>query len=127
MIRLAVTLFAISLLALACGGGDSSSGDSAPVSAQGSQTGTPSAPGSDPAAAPSAALDPEAAGCLDLVAKGRFQQAIAPCTAALRAQPANQEVKDALARAQSEVSDASGAAKAQADASAQGVTDKLSY
>ena len=61
------------------------------------------------------------------MAKGSFQEAIAPCTAALRAQPANQEVKDALARAQSEISDASDGAKAQADAAAQGVTDKLSY
>lgn len=122
MIRLTVSLFSIVLLALACGSGDSTSeGGAPPVSAQAEQAAAPSAPGGAPAAA-SAEPDPQALGCLDLVSKERFQQAIAPCTAALRADPANAELKAALDRAQSatkSVADAQGAA----DAVAQGAAD----
>jgi hypothetical protein len=139
MIRLTVSISFVAALLLACGSGDSTSGGgTAPVSAAGTQ-----AAAKTPAAAPSAAAneepDPQAISCLDLVAKGRFQQAIAPCVAAVKANPADAELKAALTEAQSQAkaladagqaAAADGAEAAGRDAAgnaAKGATDKLEY
>lgn len=134
MIRLTVSLLSIALLALACGSGDSTSDGGAPaVSAKPGQAAAPPAPSKEPAAA-SAQPDPQALGCLDLVAKGRFEQAIAPCEAALKASPANAELKAALdkakaaTKAMADAGDAAAdAAKAEMDEATKKATDKLRY
>lgn len=68
-----------------------------PVSSQGAADAEAAAP----AAAPSS-VDPQVAGCLDLVRRSEFQAALDACLAALDAHPENAEVKSALARAQAE-------------------------
>lgn len=49
--------------------------------------------------------DGQSATCLQLVGQGEFSQAIPVCTAALAANPTNQQVKDALATAKAEGAD----------------------
>jgi hypothetical protein len=63
--------------------------------------------------------DGQTASCLALVSEGEFNQAIAVCTAALAANPANQQVQDALATAKTEAGQVAGAAGAAMDAGAQ--------
>ena len=132
MIRLTVSLLSVALLALTCGSGDSTSGgDTQPVSAQADQAAAPPAPGGAPAAK-SAELDPQALSCLDLVAKGRFQQAIDPCMAAVKANPANTELESALDQAQSATKSmaqdaAADAANSQLDDATKNAADKLRY
>jgi len=136
MIRLTVSIASMAVLLLACGSGDSTSGAGAPpVSAAGTDAAAPEPPAGAPAAAVDEAPDPQAISCLDLVAKGRFQQAIAPCVAAVKANPADAQLKAALTKAQTQtkaLADAGQAAAADgAEAAAgdavKGATDKLQY
>jgi hypothetical protein len=156
MLRLKISLLSLSLLALACGGGESTpSGEAPDVSTQGSEAAAPAAPkpaaqataptGAPTAAAPSAAPDPQAVSCLDLVSRSRFQEAIAPCTAAVAANPHDAELKAALdkakaqaagvanakaaagATAQGAANEAVDAAKSKADSATQSAADKLKY
>lgn len=147
MTRIALSLFGIALLALACGRGETPTTTEGPaVSTKGpaaAAPAAPAAPSAPQAAAPSAAApDPQAVSCLDLVSKGRFQEAIAPCTAALRTAPNDPELQAALAKAKSQAAQmaeapsaaanaatgaASDAAKSKVDEAAKGVTDKLQY
>lgn len=83
---------------------------------------TPSAP------EPSAAVDPQAESCLQLVGDAKFQQAVPVCVAALQADPSNQQVEDALGRAKAEtakLADAQGAAEAAAGSASDDAASKL--
>ena len=104
MMRLLVTF---SLFALfACGGPSGESTDAPPVSAR------PETVSPGEAGAPQ--VDPKVASCLDLVKRGRFQEALPVCMAALKIAPDDPEVQAAAQRAQVESSkraDAEGAAE----------------
>lgn len=123
-----ISLFA---LTLACGSSDSvqtptGGTETPPVSAStGQGAPTPPAPS---APEPAARVDPQAESCLQLVGDAKFQQAVPVCMAALRADPSNQQVKDALGRAQAEtakLADAQGAAEAAAGSASEDATSKL--
>jgi hypothetical protein len=76
-------------------------------------------------------VDPQVASCLDLIRQAMFQEALPVCLAALEIDPDNQEVQDAVAKAQAEtakmagMAEAEGAAAAQADEAAKGLAGKL--
>lgn len=75
----------------------------------------------DVTAGADATMDPQAATCMDLVSQMKFQEAVPACLAAADADPANQQVQDALSQAQAETAKltATGAAaSAEADADA---------
>lgn len=141
MIRLSIRIGTVAVLALACGSGESTpGGDTPPVSASGTQAAAlPAPPHPDSAAAEANnEPDPQALGCLDLVSKGRFQAAIAPCLAAVKANPADRELSAALSKAQGQAKAMADAGAAAADASKaageaavgdamKGATDKLGY
>jgi hypothetical protein len=125
MVRLAVI---ISVLALfACGSSDTTeTGDAAgtaPAESAGAAVTppvaatpptSPRAPETPPAAAETA--PPQVQSCLDLIAQAKFQQALPVCLAALKLDPTNQQVQDAVNTARAETASAGQAA---ADASAQ--------
>jgi hypothetical protein len=92
------------LVALACGGQDSGSGAGAGAGGEGA--------GADAGggAGQGGELSATAERCLDLVADGRFADAIDPCTRAVRESPASQELADALETAQQGVAAAGKAA-----------------
>jgi len=106
-------------VALACGSGDSgdaggggygeeSASETPPVSAQGPAEG---GSGSGAEGTP-----PEVQGCLDLVGDAKFREAVPVCLRAVEAAPGNEEVQQALDRAQREVAqseagEAAGSAK----------------
>jgi hypothetical protein len=70
-----------------------------------------------------AAEDPQARSCLDLIAAGSFQEALPVCLAALEANPANQQLRDAVDQARVETGKL--AADAAADAAQQEATSQL--
>jgi len=98
MIRLTAILF--TLIALACGGDEG----------QQAGAGDPAGEAGEATAESAVAVHPSVQGCLDMVRAGRYADAIAPCTEAVRRAPDNREVQTALEKAQS------GAAEALADA-----------
>jgi hypothetical protein len=125
MIRLAAILF--TLIALACGGDDGQQpGAGAPAGGTGE---------ADEVSA--GAADPSVQGCLDMVRAGRYADAIAPCTEAVRRAPENREVQTALEKARSGAAEAAAgarqgaeqaadeAASGAADAAAKGLGDAL--
>jgi hypothetical protein len=92
MTRYIVLLLAVG--AIACNGQKVETGESSgPLSDTGPVS---SAPGESEAGA---VIHPSVTSCLDLVRAGRFADAIAPCTEAVRRAPDNQQVADALGRA----------------------------
>jgi hypothetical protein len=77
-----------------------------------------------------AAIHPSVTGCLDLVRAGRFADAIAPCTEAVRRAPDNQQVADALERAREGAAQQAAAAAqesgaAAAEEAAKDLTDRV--
>ena len=108
MSRLVVLFFVLALAA--CSGSETSD---TPTTAE-----PPAVETAAPAAAPKAAEapmaaetpkaveatpeDPQARSCLDLIAAGSFQQALPVCLAALEANPANQQLRDAVDQARAE-------------------------
>jgi hypothetical protein len=101
MVRLA---FVISVFALfACSGSDegrtTDAGDAQRVDAAGMErTAAPKAP--EPAA--TTEVDPKVQSCLDLVRQAEYQQALPVCLAALKIDPDNQQVRDAVDQARAE-------------------------
>jgi len=96
MMRLIVTFFVFAMLA--CGGSDTAqTGDDAPVEARGGQmAAAPETP------EPSATVDPKVQGCLDLIRQLKYQEALPVCLAALKVDPGNQQVQDAVDKARAE-------------------------
>ena len=85
---------------------------------------------SEPAAAEQ--VHPQVASCLDLIQQTKFQWALPVCLTALEIDPDNQEVQDAVAKAQAETAKmagmdegAAGEAAAQADEAAEGLAGQL--
>lgn len=75
--------------------------------------------------------DPDVKSCLNLVIEGKFSDALPVCLAALKKHPANDEVKAAVAKAQAAAGDAAAAvtdtaqdAQKDAGAKAQGAMDQ---
>ena len=115
--RLALMIVILALVA--CGGSDTAKTDTAKTAVE-----TPKAAGGDapakapvaaaPAgepAAPEPAANPDAQSCLDLVSQAKFQEALPVCMAALRIDPENAAVQEALSTAKAEsASAAAGAA-----------------
>ena len=66
---------------------------------------------SEPAAAEQ--VDPQVASCLDLIQQTKFQWALPVCLIALEIDPDNQEVQDAVAKAQAETAKMAGMAEAE--------------
>jgi hypothetical protein len=129
--RFAVTcLLALGLgWAVAACGQDSGSGGVAsgpgaeqPMAGQ-AGSGSEAAPAAGSGGMAAAKPSPTASNCLDLVSAARFAEAIDPCTRAVRENPANTAVAEALRKAQAGVAasaakanDAAAAAAAQAGA-----------
>lgn len=117
-------IIAISLLLMAIG---CSQGDPAPaVSASpdaATESATPATPTPENAATESTDSAASVQGCLDLVSRARFAEAIAPCTRAVEQAPENQEVSAALETAKSEAAAASQQAAATATSAAQEAAD----
>jgi hypothetical protein len=136
MKRLAVILFAGALAGLAgCGGQDSGtelpSIDAAKESAAEAGTALSEAAGEAEASADakveelagSVSGDAQSADCLALVAGGEFTEAVSVCTAALAADPANQQLQRALDSANAGAGQLTDAAGAASDAAKQGAED----
>ncbi len=122
MVRLIVTLFVFAVLA--CGGSDTpQTGGAAPVgSSGGERVSVPETP------EPSVALDPRVQGCLDLVRQAKFQDALPVCLAALKGNPGNQQLEDAVAQARAETAKlaaAQAASQAAGEGAAEGAASKL--
>jgi predicted Zn-dependent protease len=88
------------------------------------------------AAAPieAAEVAPEVASCLDLIGQAKFQEALPVCLAALKIDPDNEAVQDAVAQARTETAKMAGSGEAaasageaagQAEEAAKGLTGKL--
>jgi len=101
MVRLTVILFVFAVLA--CGGSDTGNteeaGGAAPAAKSAAAPEKP-APSTMPAA--SAETDPKVEGCLDLVRRGKYEPAVPLCLAALKIDPNNQQVRDAVDKARAE-------------------------
>jgi hypothetical protein len=100
---------------LACGGPSGESSDQPAASGQpeGTASGTSSGSAAGTGTADAQQVDPQVASCLDLVARGRFQEALPACLAALKIAPDDPEVQAATQRARAEsakLADAEGAA-----------------
>jgi hypothetical protein len=110
--RPSVTFSFLALIALlACGGPSGESSDQPAAPRQPEGTASDTATGTGTADAPQ--VDPQVASCLDLVARGRFQEALPACLAALKIAPDDPEVQAATQRARAEsakLADAEGAA-----------------
>ena len=102
-----IVAMTLAALALACGPQEraqTATQETPPVEAPAATGAAPPAAPPAPAAAPAeVAADLEAQSCLDLVASARFAEAVPVCTAALRSNPDNYEVKAAFEKAQAEV------------------------
>lgn len=129
MMRLALTILILALVA--CGGSDdkapksgSDTAATAEKSAAAPGASAPTGGGSATPEAPAGTLagSEESQSCLSLVAEAKFQDALPVCMAALRLDPANTEVQNALATAKKETANAA-AAGAAADAAASGAVD----
>jgi hypothetical protein len=96
MMRLIVTVFVFAVLA--CGGSDTApTGEAAPEGAAGGEmAAAPDTP------EPPATVDPKVQGCLDLIRQSKYQEALPVCLAALKIDPGNQQVQDAVEKAQTE-------------------------
>jgi len=128
MKRLLVTLSVLALAA--CGGSETgqtpTTGEAAPVEAAPAAK-APQASAAAPQAAAEATPDPQVQSCLDLIAAGSFEQALPVCLAALKIDPTNQQVRDAVDQARAETAklSASAAAEAAAGSAGEGATSKL--
>jgi hypothetical protein len=120
MIRLALTIFVLALLA--CGGSDTAQTDTA-TSAAAPEAAEAATPSGAEAAAPAAPANPQAASCLALVSQAKFSDAVPVCMAALKIDPDNAAVQGALHTAKAE--SASTAASGAADAAAAGANSAL--
>ena len=138
MKRLTVILFAGVLAA--CGGQDSGSGTDLPSIDAAKEAAAEAGAALDDAASEAAASagaemeelaatdvgDGQSASCLTLVAEGEFTQAIPVCTAALAANPANQQVQEALETARTEGGQLADSAAAATGAAQQGAQEAAS-
>ncbi len=73
--------------------------------------------------AAAAGTNPQVTSCLDLVSQGRYSEAVAPCMAALRIDPDNNEVQEALETAKAKAAEASAAAAAAQESAEQAKQD----
>jgi hypothetical protein len=122
MMRLIVTLFVFAVLA--CGGSDTAqTGGAEPMGASGGERASvPETP------EPSVAANPKVQGCLDLIRQSKYQEALPVCIAAGRANPGNQQVKDAVDTARAEIAKraaAQAASQAVGEGAAEQATSKL--
>jgi hypothetical protein len=125
MMRLIVTLFVFAVLA--CGGSDTdqtgAAGGAAAVGGSGGERATvPDMP------EPSVTVDPRVQGCLDLIRQAKFQDALPVCLAALKGNPGNQQLKDAVDKARAETAKrvaAQAASQAAGEGAAEGAASKL--
>ena len=116
MMRLIVTVFVFAVLA--CGGSDTgetgAAGGAAPGGESASAPETPE---------PSVAVDPKVQGCLDLIRQSKYQEALPVCLAALKIDPGNQQVQDAVDKAKAETAKLA-AAEAASQAAGEGAADE---
>lgn len=99
--RWIIACLATTTLAIACGGGDSEpAGDDMPAVGAAAQKKAAEKKDMEMGATTGEATHPSVGTCLDLVADGRFADAVDPCLEAVRRAPGNTEVKAALAKAQ---------------------------
>jgi hypothetical protein len=129
MVRLAIVMSVFALLA--CGASETSeTGDAGDAATAGAAV-------EEKAAAPemeepAAVVNPKAQSCLDLIARAEFQQALTVCLAALKIDPDNQELQDAVNTARTETAKlaaaqeaAGAAAEGAAEGAAEEATSKL--
>ena len=121
MTRLIVTIFVFAVLA--CGGSDTgetgAAGGAAPGGESASAPATPE---------PSATEDPKVQGCLNLIRQSEYQEALPMCLAALKIDPGNQQVQDAVDKAKAETAKmaaAEAASQAVGEGAAEQATSKL--
>ena len=121
MMKLIVTIFVFAVLA--CGGSDTGqTGDAGGAALRGESanaSGTPE---------PSATVDPKVQGCLDLIRQSEYQEALPVCLAALKVDPDNQQVQDAVDKARAETAKlaaAEAASQAVGEGAAEQATSKL--
>ena len=116
MMRLIVMIFVFAVLA--CGGSDTvqteAAGGAAPGGESASAPDTPEPP---------ATVDPKVQGCLDLIRQSKYQEALPVCLAALKIDPGNQQVQDAVNKAQTETAKMA-AAEAASQAAGEGAADQ---
>lgn len=122
MSRLSV-IFSVPVLAFAlaaCGSGERASkpesATTPPVSSA-SEAAKPAAPAPPAAPKPMAAqeeTDPQAQSCLSLVGQAKFQEALPVCTAALKNNPADEELKAAYDKVKAETAKMAAASAAEA-------------
>lgn len=122
MKRLIVTLFVFAMLA--CGGTDTGqTGGAAPVGPSGGERASaPETP------EPSVTVAPKVQGCLDLVRQLKYQEALPVCLAALKVDPDNQQVQNAVDKARAETAKlaaAQAASQAAGEGAAGEATSKL--
>jgi hypothetical protein len=99
----------------ACGGSDTEqTGAAAPG---GERVGVPDTP------EPSATVDPKVQGCLDLIRQLKYQEALPVCLAALKVDPDNQQVQDAVDKARAETAKRA-AAEAAGQAAGEGAAEQ---
>lgn len=124
-------VIALAILGLcACGRGQEQSTTGGTAASEPAKT-PASAPPSAPAGAAESAARPDVGaaptedvkGCLDLVSAGSYAQAVPVCTAALTANPANEQVKTALETAKTKSAEMAGQAAEQATGAAQGAAE----
>ena len=116
MMRLIVTVFVFAVLA--CGGSDTgetgAAGGAAPGGESASAPETPE---------PSVTVDPKVQSCLDLIRQSKYQEALPVCLAALKIDPGNQQVQDAVDKAKAETAKLA-AAEAASQAAGEGAADQ---
>jgi hypothetical protein len=122
MMKLIVTFFVFAMLA--CGGSDTAqTGGAAPVGASGEERASaPETP------EPSVQADPKVQGCLDLMRQLKYQEALPVCLAALKVDPDDQQVQDAVDKARAETAKlaaAQAASQAAGEGAAEAATSKL--
>jgi hypothetical protein len=107
----------------ACGGSDTgetgAAGEAAPGAESAAAGGTPE---------PSVEVDPKVQGCLDLIRQSKYQEALPVCLAALKIDPDNKQVQDAVDKARAEtakVAAAEAASQAAGEAAAGEAASKL--
>ena len=128
MMRLIVTLFVFAVLA--CGGSDTGqTGDAGSAAPAGKSASAPETRGARPATPePSVTVDPKVQGCLDLIRQSKYQEALPVCLAALKVDPGNQQVQDAVDKARAETAKmaaAEAASQAVGEGAAEQATSKL--
>lgn len=126
MKRLLVTMSVLALAA--CGGSETgqtqTKSETTPAAAEAPQAAkAPQATEAAPATTAQPMPDTHAQHCLDLVAAGKFEEALPMCLAALKVDPTNQQVRDAVDQARAETAKATAAAGA-AQAAGGAATDE---